>query len=154
MFAAITPVLALGATAERGRVAPALVWTFLWSTIVYSPVAFWYWNPKGWVYIMGGLDFAGGGPVHMSSGSAALGTSSATRALPPPTAAAANADRSLTLSPSGPHRSLHALPREAPWLRDRHAQLPAELGHQRRRACPVLLTGAGTNDPPSLASLR
>ncbi|KAI5481440.1 hypothetical protein MNV49_004196 [Pseudohyphozyma bogoriensis] len=72
MFATITPVLALGATAERGRVFPALVFTFIWSTVVYDPIACWYWNPTGWVYVMGGLDFAGGGPVHMTSGTAAL----------------------------------------------------------------------------------
>ncbi|KAM0756409.1 ammonium transporter, partial [Meredithblackwellia eburnea MCA 4105] len=72
MFATITPVLALGATAERGRVFPALVFTAIWSTIVYSPIACWYWNPNGWVFKLGALDFAGGGPVHMTSGTAAL----------------------------------------------------------------------------------
>ncbi|KAL8283225.1 hypothetical protein RQP46_006003 [Phenoliferia psychrophenolica] len=72
MFATITPILALGATAERGRVLPALVFAAVWITIVYCPVACWYWNPAGWIYVMGGLDFAGGGPVHMTSGTAAL----------------------------------------------------------------------------------
>lgn len=72
MFAAITPMIALGAAAERGRIAPTLVFTFIWSTIVYDPIACWTWNTNGWTAIMGTLDFAGGGPVHMSSGTAAL----------------------------------------------------------------------------------
>ena len=45
---------------------------FIWSTIVYDPIACWTWNPNGWVYKLGGLDFAGGTPVHISSGTAAL----------------------------------------------------------------------------------
>ncbi|EGG08538.1 uncharacterized protein MELLADRAFT_42854 [Melampsora larici-populina 98AG31] len=72
MFATITPMILLGAVAERGRIGPALVFTFIWSTLVYDPIACWTWNSKGWTFIMGSLDFAGGGPVHMSSGTAAL----------------------------------------------------------------------------------
>ena len=45
---------------------------FVWSTVVYDAIACWTWNPSGWVYKLGGLDFAGGTPVHISSGSAAL----------------------------------------------------------------------------------
>ncbi len=45
---------------------------FVWSTVIYDPIACWTWNPHGWVYVMGGLDFAGGTPVHIASGSAAL----------------------------------------------------------------------------------
>lgn len=72
MFAAITPALAIGAVADRGRMLPALVFIFIWSTIVYDPIAYWTWNPNGWSYKLGGLDFAGGTPVHISSGAAAL----------------------------------------------------------------------------------
>ncbi|KIW67898.1 hypothetical protein PV04_07113 [Phialophora macrospora] len=72
MFAAITVALAIGAAAERGRMLPAMVFSFIWSTIVYDPIACWTWNGSGWVFKMGGLDFAGGTPVHISSGSAAL----------------------------------------------------------------------------------
>jgi len=72
MFAAITPMIMLGATAERGRMGPALLFAFIWATIVYDPIACWTWNSTGWSYIMGTLDFAGGGPVHMSSGAGAL----------------------------------------------------------------------------------
>jgi len=75
MFAAITPMLALGAIAERGRLGPSMIFTFLWSTIVYNPVACWTWSANGWSYNMGGLDFAGGTPVHINSGTAALAIS-------------------------------------------------------------------------------
>jgi len=71
-FAALTPMIMLGATAERGRIGPALVFTFIWATIVYDPVACWTWAPNGWSFIMGTLDFAGGGPVHITSGVGAL----------------------------------------------------------------------------------
>jgi len=72
MFAAITVALAIGAVAERGRMLPCVVFMFVWSTLIYDPVACWTWNPHGWVFVMGGLDFAGGTPVHIVSGSAAL----------------------------------------------------------------------------------
>ncbi|PBP22576.1 ammonium transporter [Diplocarpon rosae] len=72
MFAAITVALAVGAVAERGRMLPTVVFMFVWSTIIYDPIACWTWNPSGWVFRMGGLDFAGGTPVHISSGCAAL----------------------------------------------------------------------------------
>lgn len=64
--------LAVGAVAERGRMLPCVVFMFVWATIVYDPIACWTWNPAGWVYQLGGLDFAGGTPVHISSGFAAL----------------------------------------------------------------------------------
>jgi ammonium transporter, Amt family len=51
---------------------PCLVFIFIWSTVIYDPIACWTWNPSGWVYKLGGLDFAGGTPVHISSGAAAL----------------------------------------------------------------------------------
>ncbi|MBW0518852.1 hypothetical protein O181_058567 [Austropuccinia psidii MF-1] len=72
MFATITAAIVLGAIAERGRIAPALVFILIWITIVYNPIACWTWNPQGWSAVLGTLDFAGGGPVHMSSGTAAL----------------------------------------------------------------------------------
>ncbi|KAG0023099.1 hypothetical protein BGZ80_010401 [Entomortierella chlamydospora] len=72
MFAALTPALAVGAAAERGRILPTLVFIFLWTTFVYDFIACWTWSANGWSYVMGGLDFAGGTPVHISSGGAAL----------------------------------------------------------------------------------
>ncbi|KAF8629378.1 hypothetical protein AX17_005674 [Amanita inopinata Kibby_2008] len=75
MFAAITVCIAIGAIAERGRLGPLFIFTFVWTTIVYDPIACWTWNPKGWSFVLGGLDFAGGTPVHISSGTAALAIS-------------------------------------------------------------------------------
>ncbi|ESK88950.1 ammonium transporter [Moniliophthora roreri MCA 2997] len=75
MFAAITPMIALGAVSERGRLGPVLVFAFVWATLVYDPIACWTWNPDGWSFTLGGLDFAGGSPVHISSGTAALAIS-------------------------------------------------------------------------------
>ncbi|KAJ7769466.1 ammonium transporter [Mycena metata] len=75
MFAAITPILAIGAVAERSRLWPLIVFVFVWSTLVYDPIACWTWNSNGWSFVLGGLDFAGGSPVHISSGSAGLAIS-------------------------------------------------------------------------------
>ncbi|KAK4111874.1 ammonium transporter [Canariomyces notabilis] len=72
MFAAVTVALATGAVAERGRMLPCVIFMFIWSTIVYDPIACWTWNPSGWSNRLGGLDFAGGTPVHIASGTAAL----------------------------------------------------------------------------------
>lgn len=72
MFAAITPALAIGGAAERGRMIPLFVFMFVWTTIVYDPIAYWTWNGNGWLYNLPAYDFAGGSPVHISSGTAAL----------------------------------------------------------------------------------
>jgi Amt family ammonium transporter len=71
MFAIITPALITGAFAERMKFSAFLLFTILWSTLVYSPLCHWVWG-GGWMGSMGALDFAGGAVVHMSSGSAAL----------------------------------------------------------------------------------
>lgn len=71
-FAIITPALITGAVAERVRFKAWLVIMALWSLLVYAPVAHWVWGPGGWIAGMGGLDFAGGLVVHMTSGYAAL----------------------------------------------------------------------------------
>jgi Amt family ammonium transporter len=68
-------MIAIGAVAERGRLGPALLFVFIWSTIVYDPIACWTWNRNGWSDALGVLDFAGGTPVHISSGTAALAIS-------------------------------------------------------------------------------
>jgi Amt family ammonium transporter len=72
MFAAITPALISGAFAERKRFGAFVLFTVLWSIVVYSPVAHWVWAPDGWLFKMGALDFAGGTVVHAASGIAAL----------------------------------------------------------------------------------
>eukprot|EP00834_Sanchytrium_tribonematis_P001199 NODE_27_length_39007_cov_1.590650.p14 type:complete len:310 gc:universal NODE_27_length_39007_cov_1.590650:27156-26227(-) len=71
-FAGISPALVIGATAERARLLPKMVFIFLWSIFVYDFIAYWVWNPNGWLNLNGSLDFAGGSPVHISSGAAAL----------------------------------------------------------------------------------
>ena len=72
MFAAITPALITGAFAERKRFTAFVLFTVLWSTFVYSPLAHWVWAPGGWLRTLGALDFAGGTVVHVSSGVSAL----------------------------------------------------------------------------------
>ncbi|CDK27045.1 unnamed protein product [Kuraishia capsulata CBS 1993] len=72
MFAMITGCLMIGGACERARLGPMMVFLFLWMTVVYCPIAMWTWNADGWLYTLGALDFAGGGPVHMSSGIGAL----------------------------------------------------------------------------------
>ncbi len=72
MFAVITPALITGAFAERFKFSTYLVFVLLWSTLVYAPLAHWVWGVGGWIHNLGGLDFAGGLVVHISSGVSAL----------------------------------------------------------------------------------
>ena len=72
MFAIITPSLVVGAVAERTRFSSYLLFIILFSIFVYSPIAHWTWNPQGFLFKMGVLDFAGGTVVHISAGCAAL----------------------------------------------------------------------------------
>ena len=72
MFAVITPALMIGAFAERMKFSAFLVFTILWATFVYDPLAHWVWGTGGWMRNLGGLDFAGGIVVHASSGVSAL----------------------------------------------------------------------------------
>lgn len=72
MFAIITPALITGAFAERMKFGSFLVFTLLWATFIYNPLAHWVWGVKGWMREMGALDFAGGTVVHISSGVSAL----------------------------------------------------------------------------------
>lgn len=72
MFAVITPALITGAFAERMKFSAFFLFTFLWSTIVYDPIAHWVWGNGGWLKNIGVLDFAGGLVVHLSSGISAL----------------------------------------------------------------------------------
>jgi Amt family ammonium transporter len=74
MFAVITPALIIGAFAERMKFSAFLVFTLLWATFVYDPVAHWVWGAGGWLRSLGALDFAGGTVVHINAGIAALAT--------------------------------------------------------------------------------
>ncbi len=71
-FAAITPALIIGACAERIKFRSLLIFTILWSTFIYSPVAHWVWNANGWLHFLGAIDFAGGIVVHITAGFSAL----------------------------------------------------------------------------------
>ncbi len=72
MFAVITPALITGAFAERMKFGPFVLFSVLWATFVYNPLAHWIWGNGGWMARLGALDFAGGIAVHVSSGAAAL----------------------------------------------------------------------------------
>jgi Amt family ammonium transporter len=72
MFAVITPALITGAFAERKRFKAFVIFSLLWATFVYDPIAHWVWGHDGWLGKLGALDFAGGTVVHISSGVSAL----------------------------------------------------------------------------------
>ncbi len=72
MFAIITVALISGAFVERIKFSAFLLFSLLWATLVYDPIAHWIWGAGGWLRNMGALDFAGGTVVHISSGVSAL----------------------------------------------------------------------------------
>lgn len=72
MFAIITPALIVGAFAERMKFSAFLIFSVLWVTVVYAPMAHWVWGVGGWIRELGALDFAGGTVVHINAGMAAL----------------------------------------------------------------------------------
>ena len=75
MFAVITPALIIGAFAERAKFSTMMVFTVIWVTVVYAPVAHWVWGTGGWLQDLWGgsaFDFAGGTVVHINAGVAAL----------------------------------------------------------------------------------
>ncbi len=74
MFAVITPALIIGAFAERMKFSTFLVFTVLWATLIYDPIAHMVWSADGYLYKLGALDFAGGTVVHVNAGIAALVT--------------------------------------------------------------------------------
>jgi Amt family ammonium transporter len=70
-FAIITPALIVGAFAERVRFGAMLLFSALWSVVVYLPVTHWMWG-GGWLQKLGALDYAGGIVVHVTAGIAGL----------------------------------------------------------------------------------
>jgi len=72
-FAIITPALIVGAFVERIKFSAMLLFTSLWTLIVYFPIANWVWG-GGWLGQMGLIDFAGGTVVHITAGVGALVT--------------------------------------------------------------------------------
>ena len=71
-FAAITPALIIGAFAERVKFKSVLVFSVIWGTFSYFPIAHMVWDANGYLYAKGALDFAGGTVVHINAGIAAL----------------------------------------------------------------------------------
>jgi ammonium transporter, Amt family len=72
MFAVITPALITGSFAERMKFPVFAVFTFLWATLLYDPMAHWVWGVGGWLRTLGALDFAGGTVIHILSGVSGL----------------------------------------------------------------------------------
>ncbi|ODN79858.1 hypothetical protein L202_03752 [Cryptococcus amylolentus CBS 6039] len=72
MFAALVPAVLLGAAAERSKMLPAMIFMFCWTTLVYDPLAHWVWSVNGWANKWGILDYAGGVPVEIASGTGGL----------------------------------------------------------------------------------
>ena len=71
-FAIITPALITGAFADRMKFSAMVLFSVLWSLLVYAPIAHWVWQPTGWIFGLGALDFAGGTVVHINAGVAGL----------------------------------------------------------------------------------
>jgi Amt family ammonium transporter len=71
-FSAITIALVLGAVVERMKFAATMVFSLVWLTIVYFPIAHMVWEGRGVFFVMGALDFAGGTVVHINAGVSAL----------------------------------------------------------------------------------
>lgn len=74
-FATVTVAIIFGSVVERIRLLPSLIFMFIWTTVIYDPVAYWTWGYRGWIKnmscprdylngapcLVGGLDYAGGG---------------------------------------------------------------------------------------------
>lgn len=71
-FACITAVLVVGGFAERMKFSAIMLFTALWVTFVYFPIAHMVWFSEGYLFTLGALDFAGGTVVHINSGITAL----------------------------------------------------------------------------------
>ncbi len=72
MFAIITVALITGAVVERIKFSALMLFSILWFTFVYTPIAHWVWGSGGWLAKLGALDFAGGTVVHIAAGISAL----------------------------------------------------------------------------------
>jgi Amt family ammonium transporter len=71
-FAMVTVALIFGAVVERIQFRAAMMFTVVWTLVVYAPIAHWIWHPEGWLHAFGHMDYAGGTVVHLASGVAGL----------------------------------------------------------------------------------
>lgn len=71
-FAGLTCALIVGSFAERIKFSAVLLFSVLWFTFCYIPIAHMVWGPGGLLLDMGALDFAGGTVVHINAGVAGL----------------------------------------------------------------------------------
>ncbi|HEX3520470.1 MAG TPA: ammonium transporter, partial [Stellaceae bacterium] len=71
-FAIITPALIIGAITERARFSFVILFSAIWTAVVYVPLAHWVWGSGGWLAGIGTIDFAGGIIVHTTAGVSAL----------------------------------------------------------------------------------
>jgi len=71
-FAGITCALIVGGFAERAKYSAVMLFTVIWLTFSYIPIAHMVWAPGGWLFERGALDFAGGTVVHINAGIAGL----------------------------------------------------------------------------------
>jgi Amt family ammonium transporter len=71
-FACITTALIVGGFAERIKISALLLFSVLWATLVYFPIAHMVWSGGGYLFDMGALDFAGGTVVHINAAMAGL----------------------------------------------------------------------------------
>ena len=70
-FAAVTVAIVTSGLAERVKLSSFIIFSLLWTTLVYDPISHWVWG-GGWLAKLGAIDFAGGMVVHISAGFAAL----------------------------------------------------------------------------------
>ena len=71
-FAGITCALIVGSFAERIKFSAVLLFSVIWFTFCYLPIAHMVWGAGGYLLDKGALDFAGGTVVHINAGVAGL----------------------------------------------------------------------------------
>ncbi|PLW13299.1 hypothetical protein PCANC_17782 [Puccinia coronata f. sp. avenae] len=72
MQASIVGAVSIGSAAERGRIGPTMIFMFFWATLVYCPISCWIYNPNGWAYKWGVLDYSGGVSMELCAGMTGL----------------------------------------------------------------------------------
>lgn len=67
-FAVIATALISGSIVQRMKFSSWMVFAVLWSIVVYSVLVQWTWSETGWLFNLGAIDLAGGGPIHIAAG--------------------------------------------------------------------------------------